>query len=278
MSDATDGIQRAADARRRHRPRRHQDRGDRHRRRAPRARQRAPPDADRAAAPPTSRNAMAAALTEAAKAAVGRARRRCAASASARPGVVDAAAGTVSHADNLPGWIASFPLAAALQSALGTKVVLGNDVGVATDGRVRARRRAARTTRCSASSGAPGVGGGLILDGKPWHGRGGAGEIGHTVDPRGRPALPLRAPRLPRGLRRACGDGGAGAPPARPRREDQALRARRGARPRPADERHLGARARARRQARDEADRPRRRSRSGRGSRPRSTCSTSRPS
>ena len=26
-----------------------------------------------------------------------------------------------------------------------------------------------------------GVGGGLILDAKPWHGRGGAGEIGHTV-------------------------------------------------------------------------------------------------
>jgi glucokinase len=30
-----------------------------------------------------------------------------------------------------------------------------------------------------------GVGGGLILDGKPWHGRGAAGEIGHMVIRRG---------------------------------------------------------------------------------------------
>ena len=37
------------------------------------------------------------------------------------------AAGTVSQADNLPGWYASFPLAAALASALGTHPVSGGE-------------------------------------------------------------------------------------------------------------------------------------------------------
>src|ERR1019366_9309909 len=64
-------------------------------------------------------NAMAAALTEAAKAASLEPSRRRGVGVGS-PGTVDAAAGTVSRADNLPGWYASFPLAAALQSALGT--------------------------------------------------------------------------------------------------------------------------------------------------------------
>src|ERR1700733_11692007 len=71
-------------------------------------------------------NAMAAALTEAAKAAkLEPAHLRGVGVGS--PGRVDAQAGTVGHADNLPGWYASFPLAAALHSALGTKIALGND-------------------------------------------------------------------------------------------------------------------------------------------------------
>ena len=57
-----------------------------------------------------------------------------------------------------------------------------------------------------------GVGGGLILDGKPWLGRGGAGEIGHMV-------IKRDGARCPCG-RRGCmeayagrgGDGGQGAP------------------------------------------------------------------
>jgi glucokinase len=124
-------------------------------------------------------NAMAAALTEAAKAAslepsqlrgigVG------------SPGTVDAAAGTVSRADNLPGWYASFPLAAALQSALGTKIALGNDVSVATNAEFVLGAGRPYRSLLGVFWGT-GVGGGLILDGQPWHGRGGAGEIGHTV-------------------------------------------------------------------------------------------------
>jgi glucokinase len=124
-------------------------------------------------------NAMAAALTEAAhSASVEPAKLRGVGVGS--PGVVDTAAGTVSNADNLPGWLASFPLGPALHSALGTRVVIGNDVSVAT------------TAEFELGAGAPyksligvfwgtGVGGGVILDGTPWHGRGGAGEIGHMV-------------------------------------------------------------------------------------------------
>jgi glucokinase len=124
-------------------------------------------------------NAMAAALTEAAKAAdLEPAQLRGVGVGS--PGTIDSAAGTVAHADNLPGWLAPFPLGAALQSALGTKVALGNDVAVAT------------TAEHQLGAGKPydsllgvfwgtGIGGGLILDGKLWRGRGGAGEIGHMV-------------------------------------------------------------------------------------------------
>ena len=48
-------------------------------------------------------------------------------------------------------------------------------------GRVRARRRPRLTSRCSGVFWGTGVGGGIILDGKPWLGRGTAGEIGHMV-------------------------------------------------------------------------------------------------
>jgi len=124
-------------------------------------------------------NAMAAALTEAAKAAsVEPSQLRGVGVGS--PGVVDAAAGTVSHADNLPGWSASFPLAAALKSALGTKVALGNDVGVATAAEFELGAGRPYHSLLGVFWGT-GIGGGLILDSKPWHGRGGAGEIGHMV-------------------------------------------------------------------------------------------------
>ena len=96
------------------------------------------------------------------------------------PGVIDEAAGAVSSARNLPGWEGSFPLAGALQDALGAPV------------------RSATTSTSPptpSSSSAPareftsllgvfwgtGVGGGIVLDAKPWSGRGAAGEIGHVV-------------------------------------------------------------------------------------------------
>ena len=124
-------------------------------------------------------NAMAAALTEAAKAASLEPSQLRGVGVGS-PGTVDAATGTVSRADNLPGWYASFPLAAALQSALGTKIALGNDVGVATNAEFVLGAGRPYRSLLGVFWGT-GVGGGLILDGEPWHGRGGAGEIGHTV-------------------------------------------------------------------------------------------------
>jgi glucokinase len=124
-------------------------------------------------------NAMAAALAEAAGAAkIEPAALRGVGVGS--PGSVDAAAGTIARADNLPGWYASFPLAAALQSALGTKVLLGNDVGVATNAEFVLGAGRPYRSLLGVFWGT-GVGGGLIMDSKPWHGRGAAGEIGHTV-------------------------------------------------------------------------------------------------
>jgi glucokinase len=124
-------------------------------------------------------NAMAAALTEAAKAASLEPSQLRGVGVGS-PGTIDTAAGTVSRADNLPGWYASFPLAAALHSALGTTIALGNDVSVATNAEFVLGAGRPYRSLLGVFWGT-GVGGGLILDGQPWHGRGGAGEIGHTV-------------------------------------------------------------------------------------------------
>ena len=96
------------------------------------------------------------------------------------PGTVDAAQRTVSSAKNLPGWAGSYPLAEQLGQALGTAVALGNDVQVATD--AEAALGAGRGYRSMLGVfWGTGVGGGIVLDGRPWLGRGGAGEIGHVV-------------------------------------------------------------------------------------------------
>jgi glucokinase len=96
------------------------------------------------------------------------------------PGVVDDSTGTVSTARNLPGWDGSFELGSALSDALGTQVSIGNDVQVATDAEFRLGAGRPYKSILGVFWGT-GVGGGLILGGKPWLGRGGAGEIGHMV-------------------------------------------------------------------------------------------------
>jgi glucokinase len=96
------------------------------------------------------------------------------------PGDVDAERGTVTSARNLPDWEGSFPLADELSKALGTRVALGNDVQVATD--AEALLGAGRPYRSLLGVfWGTGVGGGIVLDGRPWIGRGAAGEIGHVV-------------------------------------------------------------------------------------------------
>jgi len=96
------------------------------------------------------------------------------------PGDVDGEQGTVTSARNLPDWEGSFPLADELSRALGTRVALGNDVQVATD--AEALLGAGRPYRSLLGVfWGTGVGGGIVLDGRPWLGRGAAGEIGHVV-------------------------------------------------------------------------------------------------
>jgi glucokinase len=96
------------------------------------------------------------------------------------PGSSDAASGTVTSARNLPNWSGTYPLGATLSKRLGTEVRVGNDVGVATAAEFKLGAGRPYSSLLGVFWGT-GVGGGLILDGKPWHGRGGAGEIGHMV-------------------------------------------------------------------------------------------------
>jgi glucokinase len=96
------------------------------------------------------------------------------------PGAIDAATGGVSGAGNLPGWDGAFKLGPALEKHLGTRVALGNDVQVATDAEFKLGAGRPYDSVLGVFWGT-GVGGGLILGGKPWLGRGAAGEIGHIV-------------------------------------------------------------------------------------------------
>ena len=96
------------------------------------------------------------------------------------PGQLDAAEGTVAQAGNLPDWTDAYPLAGELADRLGVRVALGNDVTVATEAEFALGAGRPYLSLLGVFWGT-GVGGGLILDGTPWLGRGRAGEIGHTV-------------------------------------------------------------------------------------------------
>lgn len=100
------------------------------------------------------------------------------------PGSVDPANGAVSGAGNLPGWDGRFQLAMALRDAIGTPVTVGNDVQVGTNAEYRLGAGSGFNSLLGVFWGT-GVGGGIIFDGKPWVGRGRAGEIGHTLVRRG---------------------------------------------------------------------------------------------
>jgi glucokinase len=100
------------------------------------------------------------------------------------PGDADEKTGVVSNAKNLPDWEGSFPLAETLKEALGTEVRVGNDVQVATEAEFHLGAGREFQSLIGVFWGT-GVGGGLVLDGKPWLGRGAAGEIGHMVVKRG---------------------------------------------------------------------------------------------
>jgi glucokinase len=96
------------------------------------------------------------------------------------PGDADEKTGIVSDARNLPNWIDPFPLGEHLSKDLGVPVRVGNDVQVAVQGEFELGAGKEFDSILGVWWGT-GVGGGLILDGKPWLGRGAAAEIGHVV-------------------------------------------------------------------------------------------------
>lgn len=100
------------------------------------------------------------------------------------PGAVDSDAGTVERARNLPDWIDPFALGPFLSEELGPPVALGNDVGVAVDAEAALGVGREYSSFVGVFWGT-GVGGGVVLDGQRWLGRGAAGEIGHIVVRRG---------------------------------------------------------------------------------------------
>jgi glucokinase len=97
------------------------------------------------------------------------------------PGVIDSAAGTVASAGNLSDWSEPFPLARELSKAVGgAPVTLGNDVSVATEAEFKIGAGKPYKSLLGVFWGT-GVGGGIVLNGKMWEGRGAAAEIGHIV-------------------------------------------------------------------------------------------------
>ncbi|MEY2413557.1 MAG: glucokinase [Acidobacteriaceae bacterium] len=101
------------------------------------------------------------------------------------PGIIDMKTGMVRESPNLPGWTES-PVRAEIEKRLGTRVILENDANVAALGEkwLGAGRDVEDLAILTLGTG---VGGGLILGGRVWHGMTGmAGEFGHiTIEPEG---------------------------------------------------------------------------------------------
>jgi glucokinase len=130
--------------------------------------------------PPEVAEAIAGTLREAAEGA-GLSAERLEGIGVGSPGSVDAARGVVSQARNLPGWEGSFALGRELSQRLGgAPVRLGNDVDVAVAAEFKLGAGREFRSMLGVWWGT-GVGGGVILDGRQWDGRGSAGEIGHMV-------------------------------------------------------------------------------------------------
>ena len=95
------------------------------------------------------------------------------------PGAIDPEKGLLINPPNLPGFDGEFPMGPELEQRLGTRVWLGNDVSVATEAEFMLGAGKPYDSILGVFWGT-GVGGGIILEGKQWTGRGSAGEIGHV--------------------------------------------------------------------------------------------------
>lgn len=96
------------------------------------------------------------------------------------PGIIYLKTGTVRQSPNLPGW-ENYPVQDEIESLLGVRVFLENDANVAALGEKWIGLGRDVNSLCMLTLGT-GVGGGVVLDGKIWHGfLGMAGELGHIV-------------------------------------------------------------------------------------------------
>jgi len=103
------------------------------------------------------------------------------------PGIIDMKTGMLRESPNLPGWSES-PVQAQIEQLLGTRVILENDANVAALGEKWLGAAKGVDDMIMLTLGT-GVGGGIVLEGRIWHGMTGmAGEFGHmTVEPDGPP-------------------------------------------------------------------------------------------
>src|SRR6266436_6361738 len=95
------------------------------------------------------------------------------------PGIIDMEAGMLRKSANLPGW-SDYPVQAEIERRLGARVFLENDANVAALGEkwLGAGRDVPNMAIVTLGTG---IGGGIVLNGKIWHGMNGmSGEFGHV--------------------------------------------------------------------------------------------------
>jgi predicted NBD/HSP70 family sugar kinase len=96
------------------------------------------------------------------------------------PGPIDMRSGRVGSSSILPGWV-GVPAAEAFGSRLGLPVYVDNDANLGALAELRWGAAAGRRTAAYLKV-STGIGAGLIVNGRLFHGAGGmAGEIGHTI-------------------------------------------------------------------------------------------------
>jgi glucokinase len=103
------------------------------------------------------------------------------------PGIIDMETGTLRKSANLPGW-SDYPVHAEIERRLGARVFLENDANAAALGEkwLGAARDVPNMAILTLGTG---IGGGIVLNQKIWHGMNGmSGEFGHVpIEPEGVP-------------------------------------------------------------------------------------------
>jgi glucokinase len=103
------------------------------------------------------------------------------------PGIIEMQTGMLRESPNLPGW-QDYPVKEEIEHRLGATVILENDANAAALGEKWLGAASHVDDMCMITLGT-GVGGGIVLQGRIWHGMTGmANELGHiTVEPDGVP-------------------------------------------------------------------------------------------